>query len=368
MLCSFFPVALNNYRHCGDWTGLKAENALFHKPDGILFATRGTLLLAAQNFSPPVLPLAAWTERVVNDAMPAWLVNWFSRDETSPGWGRIQFREMVAEEDAGWGFGLSCLLLVQLIVGTLRRIFTKTSPECSKVRGYFLRVAFLVSPFVSLMVFQFKSSLSPVARTILPYYALLLPFCLVISGVEWQVRRRWWKVLGLCVFLFAGLSVLVIPERPLWPALTALKKLESCFHSPALARATTVYETYRARSEVLSPLIEALPNSTQSIGLISVTEPEAGLWRPFGSRRVFHILSETKPDEIAACGIERVIINVDSAPAVLKMPLADWLEKFNATVEKTMIIRVFASGPPNTYQLVRIARENAPRANAKSRL
>lgn len=359
VLCSFLPVAVNNQRHCGDWTGQGAENAFFHKPDALLFATRGTILLAAQNLNPPIWPLASATERIVNDSLPKRVVEWLAHD-SFPGWERVQFREIVAEEDAGWGFGLTLLLLAQFILTDWRRVFSEANWEKIKTREGFWRAAFLISPFLSLMVFQFKSGLTPVARTIMPYYALMLPLCLLVSGADAQVRKRWWKRSCFCVFLLAGAGLVMIPERPLWPALTVLENIQSHSQSQAVTRATLVYETYRSRANVLSPLIEALPSDTKAVGLISVTEPETSLWRPFGSRRVFHIVKGTTPGELAARGVEWVIVCAEMSPEVLKEPLATWLDRFHGVVVRTIPIKVFASAPPNTYLLVRIPADNSP--------
>lgn len=358
--CSYLPTAWNNHRHGGDWSAQSIESAFQHPPNMPIYFARTAVLLTTQNFTPPVWPWAEATERFVQRALPTSFKNWLAREQTSPTWSHFAFRELAGEEEAGWGFGLSMLVLVS-VLGPGRRTALARLHAPGPAAERWWRAVLLLAPFGSLAVFMGKAALTTAARTIAPFYGLLLPALLFASGIETQVRKRWWRGLAVFVFVSAAVAVILIPERPLWPAQTVLAGLSERFHSPALARAATVYRTYRDRSTVLAPLVRELPPTERVVGLLGITEPETTLWRPFGARRVVHVLAGTSPTTLRNLGITYVFANAGTAESVLQRPLPAWLEEFHGSVVTNISLRVFASGPPDAYAVIKL---HAPAATA----
>jgi hypothetical protein len=352
-LASFLPTAALNWRHCGDWTGMAAENAWLAPPSKAACFTHNAALLTVQHLAPPVFPFASAWDRAVQRLAPE---HWKETLDSFAEEGRYSYRvrELPSEEHAGLGLGLALLLLAQIAGATRRNSLAQFRQRLFGPGG---RVwgAFLLSGFAALGVFMCKSGMLAISRIISPYYALLLPLVLLASDSSAAVRVRWWKVLAGLAFLFALMAVVLNPARPIFPAQTLLGLCRDRFPSSRIVeRAEVVYAVYRDRHDVLRPLRLAAPESVKVLGLVTMTTPETSLWRPFGSRRVVRLDRNTSQADARRLGIEYVVVEGEGAEQVLGRPLAEWLQAMNAAVVTNIPVRLLASQPPLDYKLVRL--------------
>jgi hypothetical protein len=180
----------------------------------------------------------------------------------------------------------------------------------------------------------------------------MLPALLLAGNAANFVRRRWWHVLAWGCFLMTASVIVLTPSRPLWPALTILRTLK---HSATVERAETVYAVYRQRPNLFAPILSALPEQPSDIGLLTAADPETSLWRPFGSRRVHHILRTTTREDLARLGLKWLVANPEVSQGVLGQPLAVWLDKIGGCIVTNISLRVYASNPSAPFALVRLS-------------
>ncbi|MFQ3671149.1 MAG: hypothetical protein SNJ84_06795, partial [Verrucomicrobiia bacterium] len=70
LLVSFVPTAVLNHYHCGDWTGMKAENDEIRLKDPIAGLLGNGVLLLVQNVQPPVFPGAGGASGILDAVLP----------------------------------------------------------------------------------------------------------------------------------------------------------------------------------------------------------------------------------------------------------------------------------------------------------
>jgi hypothetical protein len=154
--------------------------------------------------------------------------------------------------------------------------------------------------------------------------------------------------------------VALTPARPLWPAQTCLAKLEC--HWPAnkiLSRARTVYSVYAHRAHAFSPALAALPAGTKTLGFVTFDDPEASLWKPFGSHKVEHVLKHDTPEELRQRGIGCVLLQAEKLKMLFHQSLEEWLTQNDGKILSTISLTLRAGQPPADWLLVRMrAREN----------
>ncbi len=354
---SFLPMAVANYRNCGDWTGQAAEKTQFMKGLPVLHLTQNAALLAIHNLTPPVFPMAnAWNnlmEKITPPARQATLDQVFERMGA-----HLAVGEMQIEEDAGLGMGVT-LMLLATVAGTF---FCKGSKPRRYGEGIpgrrIYQYAVLVSAWCPLLAFMAVSGASTPARLALPFYAPLLPLCLMRQSGDWIRRNRWWKATGLGVFALAAGMVIITPARPLWPAQSVLSRLKN---NPAARRAEAVYSVYNARPEAFAPARERLPADAGTVGIIAFDYPETSLWKPFFSRRIKHVIPTDTAGEMAGRGIRYVLISSETLAAHYAMTVEDWVKKNHAEVVWTMPLRLRASREANYWTLAKL-----PSAETKS--
>jgi hypothetical protein len=305
-----------------------------------------SLILLVQNFVPPVFPFATWW----NSHAAQWLPESFAmalRRNFESGGARFQVGELATEETAGLGLGLLCLIVVSVLAGQ------REDRRCRK-RDWF---ASLVrwSPYVSLLVLLATSGLFTVARIIGPYYLLLVVPLLTGAGQTALVRRRWWKQAGLATMILAAVVVVLTPARPLWPARRVIGWMrERGVESKGLERAGTVYQVYSERWDTLAPIRELLPPDARVVGFISFGDTvETSLWRPFGRRRIVHILSTETAVEARRRGLQYVVIGADGSGLPGEKPLAvwvtNWLGSAGSIIGEAAITSKVSKGPVHWY-------------------
>ena len=344
---SFLPMAVANQRNCGDWTGQAAEKTQFLKSMPVLHVTQNAALLAVQNLAPPVFPMAnAWNhlmEKVTPPARQATLDLVFERMGA-----HLAVGEMQIEEDAGLGMGVTLMLLATMAGTFLVKSSRLRASESSASRFY--RYAVLVSAWCPLLAFMAVSGASTPARLVLPFYAPLLPLCLMRQSGDWIRRNWWWKAAGMGVFALAAVMVIITPARPLWPAQSILSRLKN----PAAQRAEAVYSVYSERPEAFAPARERLPADAGTVGIIAFDYPETSLWKPFFTRRIKHVIPTDTAEEMAGRGIRYVLISSETLGAHYGTTVEEWLKKTHAEIVWTMELRLRASREANEWTLAKL--------------
>jgi hypothetical protein len=182
---------------------------------------------------------------------------------------------------------------------------------------------------------------------------LIFPLCLRWQTGDWLRRNRWWKWAGLAVFALAAMLLVISPARPLWPATTVLSKFDAKSH-PALERAASVYTIYAERPYAFAPVIEKLPADANPLGLIAIDYPETSLWKPFGSRRVLHVLPGETAAEASARGIRYVLVSAETLDSHTRETVAQWVARNHAEVVWIMPLRLRASSAATDWTLARL--------------
>src|SRR5581483_7936284 len=157
-----------------------------------------------------------------------------------------------------------------------------------------------------------------------------------------------WAQVG---FALALLLVVISPARPLWPAGWFLKHYGPQLESSRLgSRAMAVYGVYGGRADAFGPVIQALPGDASVLGVVTSDDPETSLWRPFGSRRILHVLAREPAEEIRRRGIKYVLVKVEK----LGEPWDEWLRRVDARVLQTFELKLRAGEKPSQWRLVEL--------------
>ena len=330
LLTSFLPSAILNTKYCGDWSGAKLEQPGLRGAPAWLMISGNAAGLAVQNLTPPIFPIAnRW-----NDNVHSWLptaIREKVRKHFESGGGMITIYEMQIEETAGLGFGISVMLAAALIATLAARREKGFSTSLSRSLRWACAIATLV--------FMASIGMSAVARIFTPYYPLVVAVIVAGRGQESLTRRKWWSALAALQFACALLLFVISPARPMWPALTVLKKLAARpAPSATILRMLEVYTVQRVRPDVMAPARDALPPGAQSVGLVTNDDIETSFWRPFISRTYQHVIATDAPETLAARGIEWLVISDDVFHRQTKEPLETWLAARDAKLVQTLQI------------------------------
>jgi hypothetical protein len=353
LLCatvSFLPTAILNARYCGDWTGLKLEHAgteIKHPLIGVW----GNSLLLLKNLAPPFFPAARWWNQSALTLLPHVVMDPLVANFEK---GFYTLGELPIEDVAGIGFGVSWLLLISVVaawcVGARKRAPQVANRDIPRS----LRLLVLAAPWISLLVYFSKMAMMDLPRHISSYYALLLPALLLGPGQAWVVRQRWWRGLAWGVMALAALVVVLTPARPLWPARTVLSKLAARKpNQRLLQRALEVYTVFGNRSDPLANVRALLPPGLKVVGFMgTVDDLDISFWRPYGSRRVKHILLSDSPEQIRQRHIQYAVVGEVNL-AEHHTTLADWQERTGAKLLATAVATVTVSQGPCHWYVVR---------------
>jgi hypothetical protein len=314
------------------------------------------ILLA--NFAPPVFPLAGWWNAHAPLFMPPFMVaaanHYFDT-------GFFNLGELPTEDWAGLGFGLSLLLAVA-VIGKLKVESKLTGnqtpgPQRSALNSQlFLPPALcrcvVLAAWVSLAAYCMKSGMTTTARLISPYYALLLPLLLFGPWQSQIIRRWWWRGLVGVVLLFAFVVLIVVPDRPLWPAKTILSRIHAQHPDQRLVnRALKVYTVYAERWDALAGVRALLPPGIKVVGFLGGEDDcDISLWRPFFERRVEHFKLTDSPAEIKVRA-EYVVVS-ETSLAAHGMSFDDWLQNSGATRIASTNAMLKINGGVQSWQLV----------------
>ena len=96
-----------------------------------------------------------------------------------------------------------------------------------------------------------------------------------------------------------------------------------------------------------------LPPDATKLGFVSFDDPEAALWRPFGSRRIFHITPRDSTVDLQHSEIRYVLINSQTFKNYFPQPLDAWLEQMDAEMVRQISLELRGSAPPIEWLLIR---------------
>jgi hypothetical protein len=349
-LVSLLPTAALNTHYSGDWSGLAVEHSVIEMKHPLVGIWGNTFLLL-KNLAPPVFPLAGWWNRTALSVLPQAVVAPMVANFEA---GFHTLGELPTEDAAGIGFGVTALLIISVLTALLMRPASPMPRDGEQPLPGWLRWLVLLAPWVSLLAYFTKSAMMDLQRHLAAYYPLLLPLLLLGAGQVVLVRRRWWRALALGVMLLAALVLVLIPGRPLWPAQTVLSELLSLKPGqPLLVRALNVYSVYGVRSDPLAEVRALLPNGLTVVGFMGTCDDiDISLWRPFGSRRVKHILLSDSPEQIRQRHIQYAVVGqgllLDN-----QTTLADWQKRTGAELVATATATVLVSLGPHAWYVVR---------------
>jgi hypothetical protein len=343
---SFLPSAILNIHYLGDWSGLSIERAGMNMKNPFVGIWGNTILLLLDNFTPPLFPFASWWDG--HDHALNSLPHFISgpmRANFEPGF--FWLGELPTEDWAGIGLGLSLLLVVSIVANFFIR------PLSPGRRPPYLLV--LVAPWVALLVYTMKSGMVTPERLIAPYYPLLIPLLIIGAGQSQIVRRVWWHMLVGFVLLMALITLVLLPDRPLWPAQTILAKLaERHPENHLVARAGEVYAVYAQRSDPLPQVRALLPPDVKVVGFIGAEDDnDISFWLPLWSRRVEHFLLTDPPERFRQEGVAYAVVGEVNLQ-LRNVALDDWLKRTDARVIASTngILKVAEGSQP--WYIVRI--------------
>ncbi len=349
LLASFGPQAWLNWRYCGDWTGARAEYAWTVPPNWIVAATHNGGLFASQNLRPPIDPMAGKVNAWIEGALPE---AWKSLLDQFAELGRHAYavKEFPGEEHAGLGAGLTWLLFFGAALGWRRRgwrrWFTPKIPGLGETLVLFM-------PWVALGGFFVKSAIQTNGRILAPFYLWLLPSFLHLGGYD-LLRTGCGRVVQRMIVAFSVLVVVLCPSRPLWPASTLLSALNTSAPGSGLERAATVYRVYAARAEAFEPLRRVLPMTERTIGFITGNEAETSLWKPFGTRRLRHVLKPYARVELDRLGVSWVVVDIRELELRSGTTFTTWVKAVNGEVVLRQPLQLIAARSAQEYAVVHL--------------
>ena len=352
-LASFLPTAVLNQVYCQDWSGLRLERAGMDMKDPIVGIWGNGLLFILHNFVPPFFPQAGWWNQSALAILPQTLTRPMVANFEQ---GFLQLWEMPSEDWVGLGFGVSLLLLVSCVAGWKYRHVANRKLVFGAGRAVpnRLRRWALIAPWLALLVFCVKSGMVTGARLISPYYLLLAPLALLPASQSVVVRRRWWRRLARAMVLLAFPVLILTPGRPLWPAQSLLPVLEARKPQARLiSRARRVYEVYSTRWDPMANVRALLPPGLASVGFLGAQDDtDISLWRPFGKRRVEHILLTDSAEQIRQRHIEYAVVGCLQL-TLYGTTIEAWLQRTGAERVAMATATVKVAEGPQSWYLVR---------------
>ena len=193
------------------------------------------------------------------------------------------------------------------------------------------------------------ASMSP-ARQVAAYYVFLFPLFLAKPEHGQLARRRWWQTLVLLMMLLTAGVLFVSRSRPLFPAATLLVPLKE--KHPDWKFIAKAWESYACRFSVETQR-EGFKDGPQLrneavVGYATCRgSEEAGLWLPFGRRRVVRVLPEDTPRQLLAAGVHYMVVDDDWA-RLWDMSFERGLKFYHGTLVDEM---TFESQPGNTAKM-----------------
>ena len=257
------------------------------------------------------------------------------------------------EEGAGLGLGI-VLFASLFIVGGIR---AKVADPSLIVARNSQALWVVGAGAVAWLAYLSKMGSEATSRLIAAYYPLLVAGILVMVSLDGRVvHRRVFKWVGVIAMLSAIPLVILCPARPLFPA-QAVASLMAKSHVPPeiVARYDRVYSVYAARSDAFKELIVSIPAGESAIGFLQIgNDPEASLWRPFGTRKVIEVTPEDSMEQVKARGVHFVVVGQDALTYRYHTTVALLTAKWSGSLVAEKSIILTAHRGPETWYLLRL--------------
>jgi hypothetical protein len=147
---------------------------------------------------------------------------------------------------------------------------------------------------------------SSMARSFMAFVYLGLPLAMV--GLSCGAERMV-KILMSLAALSSCLVMVLAPEKPLWPAKTALAWLETHRLNDAITATMTRYVMFRERSVAGADLMQMVPVDATIIAVMGGGEPLLQLWKPYdGKRRVLFLQPGERLEHERLTGADFVLV------------------------------------------------------------
>ncbi len=343
---SFLPTAVLNVHFTGDYAGDPNNNTKFKLSNPVSGVIGNTLQLAKENLMPPLWPQAIdWVPKL-SPAFRTKLLHDFPRLDLRAG-------EMQVEEGAGIGL-FEILFTGLFLVGGIAARATRSDlvvPRTSQalwVTG---------AGLVALLAYSAKMGAPPASRLIAAFYPLVIGSILAIAPLDGRVvRRQIFRWVGLLTMLSALPLVILCPARPLISVQFASDILARSGVPAALVdRFNQVYRVYSTRFDAFRDLTSAIPPSERVVGFLQIgDDPEASLWRPFGTRKVIEVTPVDSEEDVKTRGIRFVVISQEALTYRYHMTIADLAAKWSATIASEKQILLKAHRGPEAWYLLRL--------------
>jgi hypothetical protein len=320
---SFLPTALANIHWTGHWGGDPLNRLKVQIKDPVYGIAGNSLELLVGNGMPPVMPFVGGWNTAVSKAMRTAPLK-----KLTVHFPRLKLdgnRELAQEESAGIGLGMCALLLISIFAAWQSRFLSARSGPCGDRR---LGILVWLGAWGALLGCMSTIGSEAAPRLFAPYYPLLFGSLLLLPRHSILVQRRWWRVCALLAALSALPPLILSPARPLWPALKTCHWLQKRFVGNALLqRASTTYQVYRDRNDALAPLRAYIPSNSKEIGFVAgPDEPEASLWRPFGSRIVLAVTPDSEAETIGK-SLNIAVVRVGAIEELYGCSVDGWLAR-----------------------------------------
>jgi hypothetical protein len=115
-----------------------------------------------------------------------------------------------------------------------------------------------------------------------------------------------------------------------------------------------VYKVYGVRFDPLAGVRELLPPSVKTVGFLGTADDiDISLWRPFGSRRVEHILLNESAEDIRRRDVEYVVVGGFHL-AENGTTLDEWIERNHGKLLATTSATLKVAEGLQRWHLVRL--------------
>ncbi|MFM7181437.1 MAG: hypothetical protein ACKO2G_08240 [Verrucomicrobiales bacterium] len=359
---SFLPTSVINHRKCGDWTGAAAEDQKLGQVEPLIGISTNMINATIQNLAPPVLPVAGAWNKMIDDVIPASVLE-RTRRSFEPAGARFALNDFQNEESLGIGTGLSLLVILSLVCawvcrGKHRQAIANYGSryECALLCGLF---------GAALLAYFSKAGMSTVARHIAPFYPFFFAVALRSPLQKSVLKLRLWKwtaslAMGSTIFL-----LVITPSRPLWPARWFFSKgVES--DSRIFQRAKNGYDVYANRADGLGPLRHAIPADTRDVAYLSYsTSAELPLWKPYMLRKLYHVVASDTINSLRGRGIKYLVLNTGGFEKQRGVTPERWIDHEGAKLIFRTKLQLLASELPSEWWVVSLFPERTPDHTAR---
>ena len=267
LLCSPMLSWVLNHQTYGNWLGVKVASLLGKSP--VWNELLGMVMTVWQGIQPPVNPLAL----MLNDRLQQGISE-LGLNLLMPNFAlRCNLINMV--DGASLGLVLSILLAVGVALAVRRN-----RDALGAVRDRNLVVVAGVAGYVLALSQGVPGS---VGRS----FCVFLFFSVPLAMVGWNSLRPQVLRAGLWFCVCSSLLSLVLsPERPLWPARRTQQVLAGSPRFSWLAKKMELYTLVRERAQTGKALVQAIPTSEPAVVVLAGgDEPLLALFRPYALGR-----------------------------------------------------------------------------------